>query len=190
MILSSSKILEQFEAGNWKINKAVKDIKHGPNSIDVTLSKYILEPTEQGDVLDLEVDREDLYKEKEVKHSLNFWRGAFMLGSTQEVIDCSKPVKVDGEFKYFIPMYEGRSTLARLGLLSHLSAGFGDYGFKGSFTLELKNVGSWILKLKPGMRIGQVYFEEVDEDVMGSYYEGYDQTDGKPQAPRLGKGRF
>jgi len=64
----------------------------------------------------------------------------------------------------FIPMYEGRSSMARLGILSHLSAGFGDVGFENRWTLEIKVAHP--VKVYPGMRIGQVAFHSVDPDVL------------------------
>ena len=64
---------------------------------------------------------------------------------------------------YYVPMYEGRSSLARLGLQSHISAGFGDIGFKSSWTLEITTIGK-PLRIYPYMRIGQVYFMKVDEE--------------------------
>ena len=93
-----------------------------------------------------------------------------------------------GEHYYFVQHYEGRSTLGRMGIQSHVTAGFGDYGFKGSFTLELINNSPWPIKLKKNMRIGQVYFEALLGE--RKLYDGYDQTDCKPQFPKLGKNRF
>jgi len=57
---------------------------------------------------------------------------------------------------YYIPMYEGRSSTGRIGLESHISAGFGDLGFKSNWTLEITVVHP--LKIYEGFRIGQVYF--------------------------------
>jgi dCTP deaminase len=63
---------------------------------------------------------------------------------------------------YYLPMYEGRSSTARLGFQSHLSAGFGDLGFKSNWTLEIIVIHP--LLIFPDSRIGQVYFHSVDED--------------------------
>lgn len=77
--------------------------------------------------------------------------GILYLGSTVEVIGSD----------YFIPMYEGRSSMARLGVQSHISAGFGDIGFISQWTLEITVVRPVVVR--PGMKIGQVYFHRVDE---------------------------
>lgn len=189
MILSSNTIKEQFESGNWTINEEVSKLHFGPNSLDVTLSENFLVPRAGVQIIDFDSEQ-SLFRSITSK-DIVLHPGEFMLGSVNEVIDCSKPVLYKGLWEYFIPMYEGRSTIARLALSSHLSAGFGDYGFKGSFTLELKNNASWKIPLKPGIRIGQVYFMQVDSNITKSgIYRGYDQTDSKPQAPILGKNRI
>ncbi len=87
-------------------------------------------------------------------------------------------------------MYEGRSTCARIGLASHITAGFGDYGFAGSFTLEIVNHAHYPIQLRPGMRIGQVAFDEVLEpELYTGAYSGTNHSDG-PVPPKLGPDRF
>ena len=73
--------------------------------------------------------------------------GEFVLGSTYEVI--SLPDDIAGRL-------EGKSSLGRLGLLTHSTAGFIDPGFSGHVTLELSNVATLPIKLWPGMKIGQL----------------------------------
>lgn len=213
MILSGRLIKEVLSSGVWKCNTPHSSLTVGPNSVDVTLCKTILVPN-FGDnehytkILDpiankiycrsphgnseYDLSERDLFSEKTISsEGFVLAPGKFILASVNESFDCQNPI-YDG--RIFAPMYEGRSTLARIGLLSHISAAFGDYGFKGSFTLEMVNLSPWSIKITPDMRIGQVYFQEVYnrgelfpiEDV----YDGYDQRDCKPQAPRLGNGRF
>lgn len=62
---------------------------------------------------------------------------------------------------HYVPLYEGRSSMGRLGILSHISAGFGDVGFKDQWTLEITVVHP--VKIYKGMRIGQVYFNDVNQ---------------------------
>jgi len=62
----------------------------------------------------------------------------------------------------FVPMYEGRSSMGRLGLESHISAGFGDLGFKSNWTLEITVVHH--LEVFSERRVGQVYFLKADEN--------------------------
>ena len=73
--------------------------------------------------------------------------GEFVLGSTYEVV--TLPDDVAGRL-------EGKSSLGRLGLLTHSTAGFIDPGFSGHVTLELSNVATLPIKLYPGMKIGQL----------------------------------
>jgi dCTP deaminase len=73
--------------------------------------------------------------------------GEFVLGSTYEVISLADDLAA---------RLEGKSSLGRLGLLTHSTAGFIDPGFSGHVTLELSNVATLPIKLWPGMKIGQV----------------------------------
>ena len=97
--------------------------------------------------------------------------GEFVLGSTYEVI--TLPDDIAGRL-------EGKSSLGRLGLLTHSTAGFIDPGFSGHVTLELANVATLPILLYPGMKIGQVCFFQMTSDaehpygssVYGSRYQG------------------
>ena len=73
--------------------------------------------------------------------------GEFVLGSTLEL--CTLPDDLAGRL-------EGKSSLGRLGLLTHSTAGFIDPGFSGHITLELSNVANLPITLWPGMKIGQL----------------------------------
>ncbi|MEY4435012.1 MAG: hypothetical protein RIR16_1052, partial [Actinomycetota bacterium] len=78
--------------------------------------------------------------------------GEFVLGSTYEFV--SLPDNIAARL-------EGKSSLGRLGLLTHSTAGFVDPGFKGHVTLELSNVATLPIKLWPGMKIGQLCFFQL-----------------------------
>ena len=80
--------------------------------------------------------------------------GQFVLGATVETI--SLPDNMMARF-------DGKSSLGRLGLCTHVTAGFIDAGFIGTITVELKNENSFHILLKPGMRIGQVSFEYLND---------------------------
>ncbi len=121
-----------------------------PSSIDVRLDRWFrvfenhryphIDPSiEQADLTRLiEPDGDDPF----ILHP-----GEFVLGSTYEVI--SLPDDIAGRL-------EGKSSLGRLGLLTHSTAGFIDPGFSGHITLELSNVATLPIKLFPGMKIGQL----------------------------------
>ena len=97
--------------------------------------------------------------------------GEFVLGSTYEVI--TLPDDIAGRL-------EGKSSLGRLGLLTHSTAGFIDPGFSGHVTLELSNVATLPIKLWPGMKIGQLCLFRLSSpaehpygsEIYGSRYQG------------------
>ncbi len=96
--------------------------------------------------------------------------GDFILGSTFQKITLPNNV---------VARFEGKSSLGRIGLLTHITAGFIDPGFSGHITLELKNVTNFEIVLLPGMKIGQLCFEELPDEVnvpygdpsLGSHYQ-------------------
>ncbi|CAM06382.1 deoxycytidine triphosphate deaminase [Saccharopolyspora erythraea NRRL 2338] len=121
-----------------------------PSSIDVRLDRYFrvfdntkythIDPSQQQD--ELTSLREVPDDEPFVLHP-----GEFVLGSTFELVGL--PDDLAGRL-------EGKSSLGRLGLLTHSTAGFIDPGFSGHITLELSNVANLPITLWPGMKIGQL----------------------------------
>lgn len=186
MILSGKTLEDLFTSGTWKVNRDPTTLKYNPNSIDVTLSPYVYTTKSNPYVLDPYTSDVSKYFQLEDYTVFYLRPQQFILASVNEAFDSTAPYKD----KYFTQIYEGRSTLARLGILTHISAGFGDYGFKGAFTLEIVNNSPFTIKLQPNMRIGQVYFTEVGDNVLDNIYQGYDHSDGIPGLPRLGKDRF
>ena len=78
---------------------------------------------------------------------------------------------------YIAGKFEGKSGLGRMGLMTHVTAGFIDPGFEGQLTLELHNVGPYSLVLNEGIKIGQVAFYQVNQvenpyGGKGSHYQG------------------
>jgi len=121
-----------------------------PSSIDVRLDRFFrvfenhryphIDPSEEQPDLTRQVEPEG--DEPFILHP-----GEFVLASTYEVV--TLPDDVAGRL-------EGKSSLGRLGLLTHSTAGFIDPGFSGHVTLELSNVATLPIKLWPGMKIGQL----------------------------------
>ena len=121
-----------------------------PSSIDVRLDQFFrvfenhryphIDPAEDQPDLTLEVSPDG--DEPFILHP-----GEFVLGSTYEVVTLPDDVAA---------CFEGKSSLGRLGLLTHSTAGFIDPGFSGHVTLELSNVATLPIKLWPGMKIGQL----------------------------------
>jgi dCTP deaminase len=97
--------------------------------------------------------------------------GEFVLGSTLEVVTLGDDV---------VARLEGKSSLGRLGLLIHSTAGFIDPGFSGHITLELSNVATLPIAIYPGMLIGQISFYDLTtaadnpygSKAAGSKYQG------------------
>lgn len=88
--------------------------------------------------------------------------GEFLLGTTLEVLNI--PDNLAARF-------EGKSSLGRLGLMTHITAGFIDPGFQGELTLELYNVSRKRITLLSGMSIGQICFFTLDRRVRNNYEE-------------------
>ena len=116
--------------------------------------------------------------------------GRLYLGAVNEAFEADY-VDIAGIRHPVTMQYEGRSTCGRLGIASHITAGFADHGFRGALTLELTVVLP--VKLLPGMRIGQVYFTTLPSEAgavrYDGAYSGSQHYDG-PVPPTLGQGRF
>jgi dCTP deaminase len=123
-----------------------------PSSIDVRLDRYFrLFDNHKYPFIDPREDQPDLTRLVEVRDGEPFilHPGEFVLGSTYELVTLPDDIAA---------RLEGKSSLGRLGLLTHSTAGFVDPGFSGHVTLELSNVATLPIKLWPGMKIGQLCF--------------------------------
>jgi len=121
-----------------------------PSSIDVRLDRYFrVFENHRYPHIDPAAEQPDLTREvsPETDEPFILHPGEFVLASTYEC--CTLPDDVAGRL-------EGKSSLGRLGLLTHSTAGFIDPGFSGHVTLELSNVATLPIKLWPGMKIGQL----------------------------------
>ncbi|MDQ0893975.1 dCTP deaminase [Agromyces ramosus] len=123
-----------------------------PSSIDVRLDRYFrLFDNHKYPFIDPAEDQPELTHLIEVRPDEAFilHPGEFVLASTYEAVTLPDDVAA---------RLEGKSSLGRLGLLTHSTAGFIDPGFTGHVTLELSNVATLPIKLWPGMKIGQMCF--------------------------------
>lgn len=121
-----------------------------PSSVDVRLDKFFrVFENHRYEVIDPATEQPELTREIVAEDGEPFilHPGEFVLASTYEVI--TLPDDIAGRL-------EGKSSLGRLGLLTHSTAGFIDPGFSGHITLELSNVANLPVKLYPGMKIGQL----------------------------------
>jgi dCTP deaminase len=126
-----------------------------PSSFDVRLDRFFrLFDNHKYAYIDPAEDQSDLTRLVEVKADEAFilHPGEFVLGSTYEFVTLPDNIAA---------RLEGKSSLGRLGLLTHSTAGFVDPGFNGHVTLELANVSNLPIKLWPGMKVGQLCFFQL-----------------------------
>ena len=173
MLLSDRDIRAEIDAGRVGLDPFDAAMVQ-PSSIDVRLDRMFrvfenhryphIDPSEEQSELTRQV--EPTGDEPFILHP-----GEFVLGSSLELITLPDDVAA---------RLEGKSSLGRLGLLTHSTAGFIDPGFSGHVTLELSNVATLPIKLWPGMKIGQLCFFRLSSpaehpygsDVYGSRYQG------------------
>jgi len=137
-----------------------------PSSIDVRLDRYFrLFDNHKYAVIDPAQDQPDLTRLVAVEAGEAFvlHPGEFVLGSTYERVTLPDDVAA---------RLEGKSSLGRLGLLTHSTAGFIDPGFVGHVTLELSNVATLPILLWPGMKIGQMCFFRLSSPAERPYGSG------------------
>lgn len=151
MVLSDRSIREQLEAGRIRIEPLdERDIQ--PSSVDLHLSsKFQVFRSSRYPYIDPTMDQEGLMDLVEVSTAEPFvlHPGEFVLGATIERLTIPTDI---------VARLEGKSSLGRLGLLIHSTAGYIDPGWEGTITLELSNVANLPIVLTPGMAIGQVSF--------------------------------
>lgn len=149
MLLSDRDIAAQIKDGRLKV-EPFHDAMIQPSSVDVRLDRFFrVFENHKYEVIDPSIEQSELTREVAVGAEDFFilHPGEFVLASTYEVI--TLPDDIAGRL-------EGKSSLGRLGLLTHSTAGFIDPGFSGHITLELSNVANLPVKLFPGMKIGQL----------------------------------
>lgn len=173
MLLSDRDILAEVNTGGIVLDPWEPAMIQ-PSSVDVRLDKYFrvfenhryphIDPAEEQAELTRLIEVAD--GEAFVLHP-----GEFVLGSTWEQVGLGAGIAA---------RLEGKSSLGRLGLLTHSTAGFIDPGFSGHVTLELSNMATLPVKLWPGMKIGQLCFFQLSSPAehpygsteYGSRYQG------------------
>lgn len=137
-----------------------------PSSVDVCLDRrFRLFDNHRYSVIDPSQDQPDLTRAVEVEPDEPFvlHPGEFVLGATLELVTLPDDIAA---------RLEGKSSLGRLGLLTHSTAGFIDPGFSGHITLELSNVATLPITLWPGMKIGQLCFFGLSSPAQSPYGTG------------------
>lgn len=173
MLLSDRDILRQVESGRVSLSPWDASLVQ-PSSIDVRLDRYFrIFENHRYAVIDPAAEQSELTRlvspagdDPFVLHP-----GEFVLGATYEYVTLPDDIAA---------RLEGKSSLGRLGLLTHSTAGFIDPGFNGHITLELSNMSTLPLKLYPGMKVGQLCFFQLSSPAAhpygskttGSHYQG------------------
>ncbi len=174
MILSDRSIKEELAQGRIVIEPLDEDCIQ-PASVDVRLDRQIrtFPPPEHYSLLDVRTDLDKITDLQEIPdpHPFVLEPGQFVLASTIETVRIPDDI---------VARIEGKSSLGRLGLLVHATAGYVDPGFQGQLTLELSNVAKARITLFYGMRIGQLSFLRLTTAAerpygspeLGSKYQG------------------
>jgi dCTP deaminase len=173
MVLSDRSIKEALAEGRLIIEPLGDDCVQ-PSSVDVHVDRYFrVFRNHSQRVIDVREAQEDLTELIDVgdETPMILHPGEFMLGSTTERV--ALPDDLVGRL-------DGKSSLGRLGLVIHSTAGFIDAGWDGHITLELSNVANLPITLYPGMKIGQISFFEMTTPAdrpygssgLGSKYRG------------------
>lgn len=173
MLLSDRDIKVELDAGRIGL-EPLDPAMIQPSSIDVRLDRlFRLFDNHKYAYIDPAEDQPELTHLIETKPDEPFilHPGEFVLGATYEQVTLPDDVAA---------RLEGKSSLGRLGLLTHSTAGFIDPGFSGHVTLELSNVATLPIKLWPGMKIGQLCFFQLSSpaetpygsSAYGSRYQG------------------
>jgi dCTP deaminase len=185
MILSDADILRRLEEGDLVVDPLDDlDLQIQPASIDLRLGREFLEfqrtniscihPNSEQEI-------DDYIDETVVEEGEEFilHPGDFVLGTTHERVEIPSDL---------LAHVQGRSSLGRLAIVIHATAGVVDPGYKGQITLELSNLGTAPVALTPGMRISQLILTELKSPADRPYGEerGSKYQDQKgPQASKI-----
>jgi dCTP deaminase len=180
MILGGQTILDEVKAGNIQITP-FDESRINPNSYNLTLGNKLLvydvglftgmKQTLWGDtihVIDSPLDMKRDNPTKEIiipEDGLLIEPGRVYLGTTNEFTFTDK----------YVPMLEGRSSIGRLGLMIHVTAGFGDVGFAGKWTLEI--VPTQPIVIYPNVEIAQIYYHTVTDNSVKYTSRKYNNQD-------------
>ena len=173
MILSDRTIRQELDAGRIEIDP-LDDGCVQPSSVDLHVDRYFrVFRNHSARVIDVRENQEGLTDLVEIGGDEAFvlHPGEFVLGSTAERVRLPDDL---------VARLEGKSSLGRLGLLIHSTAGFVDAGWDGHLTLELSNVATLPITIYPGMKIGQISFLRMTtaadtpygSATVGSKYQG------------------
>ena len=175
MVLSDRTIRDEIEAGRIELDPFDETMIQ-PSSVDVRVDrKFRVFHNARYPFIDVRQPMEDLTELVTVENDEPFilHPGEFVLGQTLERVRLPSDL---------VARLEGKSSLGRLGLLIHFTAGFVDAGFEGNLTLELSNVANLPITIYHGMPIGQISFMRMDGPVESPYGSGEARSKYQGQA--------
>jgi dCTP deaminase len=191
-VLSDGTILRLVEEGRIRIDPWNPELVQ-PASVDLRLGdSFRVFHNHRASAIDLREPPSGLTEEVQIDPDESFviHPGEFCLGRTLEWIELPDDI---------VARIEGKSSIGRLGLIVHATAGFCDPGWKGTLTLELNNLTRIPIKLYPGLQIAQLSFMTLDRPALrpygspelGSHYQGQtaateSRYEGRPDAQRIG----
>ena len=165
MLLSDGDIRKEIDSGRIRLEPWDPEMVQ-PSSVDVRMDRYFrVFENHRYPHIDPAEEQPDLTRLVETPGDEAFilHPGEFVLASTYEVVTLPDDISA---------RLEGKSSIGRLGLLTHSTAGFIDAGFSGHVTLELSNVATLPIKLWPGMKIGQLCFFRLTSPAEQPYGSG------------------
>jgi dCTP deaminase len=165
VVLSDRSIRREIDDGRIVIEPFDEGLIQ-PSSVDVRVdSRYRVFHNSRYTHIDVRRPMDDLTEPvvKDGDEPFILHPGEFVLGQTLERVTLPDNL---------VARLEGKSSLGRLGLLIHSTAGFIDAGFEGNITLELSNVANLPITIYTGMPIGQISFMEMDQPVEHAYGSG------------------
>jgi dCTP deaminase len=173
MVLSDRDIRAEIAAGRIVIDPYIPEAVQ-PSSVDLHLDRrFRVFRNSRYPYIDVRTDQPELTELVQIGGDEPFilHPGEFVLGSTLERVELPNDL---------VARLEGKSSLGRLGLLIHSTAGYVDPGWEGNLTLELSNVANLPITLYDGMKIGQISFQRLSSPVevgygdarIGSKYRG------------------
>jgi dCTP deaminase len=189
-VLSDHDIAAQLDSGRVKVEPYdAADLQ--PSSVDLHLDRsFRVFRNNRYAFIDVRAPQPDLTELLNVADEEPFMLhpGEFVLGQTLEWVELPDNL---------VARLEGKSSLGRLGLLIHSTAGYVDPGWKGKLTLELSNVAKLPIALYFGMKIGQISFFEMSSPVdrpygssgLGSKYQGQSEPTASAYFEDFEKGR-
>lgn len=155
MILSDYSIIKRLESGSLALSPEPSTDQFQPASLDIRLGRdFVFFNSGVGCILDARGESKHTISEVSIPDggSITIDPGEFVLGTTLERITMPDDL---------VARVEGRSSIGRLGLTVHVTAGFIDPGFEGTITLEIANLNKHPIRIYAGMRIAQLAFQSM-----------------------------